>query len=104
MNIFYLNQLVEEVSKIDPENEILWEVNFNKRLDEMKKDMEKTIDYLNQCDEKGLFWATEVLEDLSNHFKSKKLIECVENNIKRCVDENTKKELEIVVEYMKKHV
>ena len=101
INRNYLKNLVEKADEIDPQNDVLMEENRRERLNEMSKDIEETIDYLNECNEVELLWATEVLEDLSAYFKSKKLIDCVENNIKRCFSQDIKNQLKMTVEYMK---
>ena len=101
MNKNYLKNLIEIADKIDPQNDVLMEENRKARLNEMSKDIEKTIDYLNNCSEDELLWATEVLEDLSAHFKSKKLIDCIENNTIRCCNEDIKNQLKMTIEYMK---
>ena len=104
MNKQLLKQLVEEADRLDPQNEILEEENRQKRLNEMIKNLTDTIDYLNTCSEKELFWATEVLEDLSEHFKSKKLLECVKRNKNRFSNNELQKQLEMVLGYMKTYL
>ena len=104
MNIEHLKKLVDEAEKLDPQNEVLWEINYNKRFFEMSKDLDETIEYLNQCSENELLWATEALEELSEKFKSEKLIKCVEDNIKRCANEEVKKQLEMILEYMRYYI
>ena len=104
MNKENLKKLVNEASNIDPQNEILAEINITKRFEEMSENLESTICYLDNCSENELFWATEVLEDLAQHFKSQILIDCVVRNIARCCDREIKKQLEITLLYMKKHI
>lgn len=104
MNIEYLKKLVDEAEELDPQNEVIWEINYNKRFSEMSKDLGETIKYLNGCTENELLWATEVLEDLSELFKSEKLIKCVESNINRCVNQEVKEQLEMILEYMRYYV
>ncbi len=104
MNKKYLKELIEEADKLDPQNDVLWEINRDKRFKEMSKDINETIKYLNECSEDELVWATEVLEELSKHFKSKELVDCVLNNASRCVDEENKRQVLQEVEYMKVHL
>ena len=96
-----LKNLVDEVINIDPENEILHDINYEKRLNLMKQDLNKTIDYLNTCSALEFSWATEVLDDLSEYFKSIKLIECVENNISRFDDEELIKDIKMTLDDVK---
>ena len=70
----------------------------------MSKNLDDTINYLDNCSDLELFWATEVLEELSEKFKSKKLIECVERNITRCTNNEVKSQLLMTLDYMKQHM
>ena len=104
MNRKYMEQLVDEAEQIDPQNEILEEENCAKRLEEMKKDINETIEYLDTCSRQELFWASEILEELSEHFKSKKLIECVERNVMRFSDKELQDILKTELEYMRSYI
>ena len=97
-----VKKLVEEVDLLDPQNDVLWEINWRKRLELLTVDLSQTIEYLDECTEKELSYATELLEELMQHFKSIELIECVERNIKRCKNEETIKYLIFELEGMKK--
>lgn len=97
-----VKKLVEELDLLDPQNDVLWEINWRKRLELLTIDLSQTIEYLDGCSEKELSYATELLEELMEHFKSVKLIACVERNIQRCKDEETIKYLKFELESMKK--
>ena len=97
-----VKKLVEEVDLLDPQNDVLWEINWRKRLELLTVDLSQTIEYLDECSEKELSYATELLEELMQHFKSIELIECVDRNIKRCKHEETIKYLIFELESMKK--
>ena len=97
-----LKKLVTDAESISPDNEILQEENSKKRFDEMKKDLKETIDYLDSCSENELLWATEVLEDLNEFFKSDQLIKCIERNTERCTDEYIKSQLQMTLDYIYK--
>lgn len=101
MNREYMKRLAEEAEAIDPQNEVLWEINFNKRLAELKINLDDTINYLDTCSKQELDWASETFEDLSEYFKSQRLIECVERNITRFPDEELQKQLKMELEFMK---
>lgn len=104
MNKEYMKKLVEEAEQIDPQNEVLEEENCRKRLEVFKQNLDDTIAYLDQCGELELFWATEVLERLSEHFKSKKLIECIERNVTRFDNIELQKQMLSELKYMKLYV
>ena len=97
-----VKKLVEEADLLDPQNDVLWEINWRKRIELLTVDLSRTIEYLDECTEKELSYATELLEELMQHFKSIELIECVERNIKRCKNEETIKYLIFELESMKK--
>ena len=99
-----MDSLISEAERINTQNDILSEINRKKRFDEMSNDLDETIKYLNECNESELLWATEVLEDLSEHFRSQDLIDCVEKNHTRCSDREIRNQLKMTLEYMKKYV
>ncbi len=96
-----VKQLVDEVELLDPQAEDLWEINWRKRFKLLTVDLSQTIEYLDECSENELSYATELLEELMGHFKSIELIACVERNIKRCKDEETIEYLKFELERMK---
>ncbi len=96
-----VKKLVEEVDILDPQNDVLWEINRQKRIELLTVDLIQTIEYLDKCSEKELWWNTDLLEELMEHFKSKELITCIERNIKRCKNLETIDSLKQELEYMK---
>ncbi len=96
-----VKKLVEEVDLLDPQNDVLWEINRQKRIELLTVDLIQTIEYLDKCSEKELWWNTDLLEELMEHFKSKELITCIERNIKRCKNLDTIDSLKQELEYMK---
>lgn len=93
MNMEELKRLVEEATKIDPQNDVLMEQNRKHRFEEMAKNIEKTIAYLDQCSETELLWATEVLEDLTECFSNVAFIDCIKRNIERCENKDVREQL-----------
>ena len=96
-----LKKLVEEVDLLDPQNDVLWEINRQKRIELLTVELSQTIEYLDECSEKELWWNTDLLEELMQHFKSSELIKCIERNIKRCKNLDTIDSLKQELEYMK---
>jgi hypothetical protein len=96
-----LKNLVDAVKKIDAENDILWLENYNQRLEILTKNLDNTIDYINTCSEDELDYISECFEELSEHFQSQKLIDCVKNNIARFNNPKLQAELKMELEYMK---
>lgn len=96
-----LKQLVDEVETFDPQNDELWLINRQKRINLLTENLKQTIEYLDDCSEKELWWNTDLMEELMQHFKSPKLISCIERNIKRCKNSDTIDSLKQELEYMK---
>lgn len=104
MNREYIKQLVDEAETIDPQNDVLWRINFDKVLAELCKNLDDTIEFFDTCTQKELDWCSETFEELSQYFKSQSLIDCVQRNITRFSDKELQKQLQIELEYMKLYV
>lgn len=103
----YMKQLVKvgfEQWQNEPENEIIWEENTKKIFVELSKDIKDTIEYINSCNKEELSYISQVFEELSEHFKSQKLIDCVERNVTRFSDVKLQEQLKMELEYMKMYL
>lgn len=96
-----VRKLVEEVDLLDPQNDVLWEINRQKRIKLLTVDLIQTIEYLDTCSEKELWWNSDLIEELMQHFKSAELVTCIERNIKRCKNIDTVDSLKQELEYVK---
>ena len=83
MNVSKLKELIKERPQIDAQNDILTERSQNDQYNILSLNLSDTIDFLNNCSSEELYWVSELFERLSEHFKSQKLIECMEKNEKR---------------------
>ena len=97
MNKKQIEILLEERKNIDGQNDVLTEENHQKIVSLMKNSLCDVIDYLNCCSSESFYWISELLEDLSEHFKSQELIECMERNAAR-----TGVDCSVDIEYAKK--
>ena len=88
---------VRRKKNIDAQNDVLTEENHQKLLSIMKNSLSDMIDYLKDCSSESFYWISELFEDLSEHFKSQELIECMEKNAIR-----TGVNCSIDIEYAKK--
>lgn len=104
MNKEYLKQLIDAVSSPNAEEKTYWCDNYDKRLAILCESLDETVEYIDTCGEKELDWISECFDELSEHFKSRKLIECVERNIARFPDPELQKQLKTELEYMKMHL
>ena len=99
-----LKKLIDEVSAPNAEEEIFWQANYEQRLEELKKDLAETIEYIDTCSKKELEWIGETFDELSEYFKSRALIDCVERNVTRFDDPELQETLKKELGYMKFHL
>ncbi len=90
--------------KETPEDETVWKDITSKIYDELSQNLDETINYCDTCNSEELFFISQVFEELSEHFKSQKLIECVERNVFRFSDKELQDQLKMELEYMKMYV
>ena len=83
MNVNKLKELIKERALIDAKNDILTEQSQNDQFDILSLNLSDTIDFFNNCSPEELYWVSELFERLSEHFKSKELIECMKRNALR---------------------
>ena len=104
INKQYLQELIDEAILIEPQDEDFYQINFDKRLAELCKNLDETVNYIDTCSEKELDWMSEVFDELSEYFKSQKLIDCVERNITRFDNSELQEQLKMELRYMKMHL
>lgn len=68
---------------------------------ELSKNLDDTIEYINNCTERELNYISQTFEELSAHFRSQKLIDCVERNVTRFGDPELQASLKQELIYMK---
>ena len=56
---------------------------WKKEIELFTRDLNTTIKCLDELDAKAFFYVTSVFDDISEHFKSKELIDCMKRNAKR---------------------
>ena len=78
-------------------NDILTCQYQEKLFEIFKIDLTESMDFLDSCSAEELYWISEIFEDLSEHFKSQELIECMERNAAR-----TGVDCSVDIEYAKK--
>lgn len=97
MNVGKVKELIQERSKMDPQNDVLAGQNQEKLLEIFKMNLTDCIEFLDSCSVEELYWISEIFEDLSEFFQSFELIECMERNATR-----TGVDCSIDIEYAKK--
>ncbi|MGM9970848.1 MAG: hypothetical protein ACI35W_00365 [Anaeroplasmataceae bacterium] len=97
MNVDKVKELILERSKMDPQNDILAGQNQEQLFEIFKVNLNECIEFLDSCSAEELYWISELFDDLSEHFKSQELIECMERNALR-----TGVDCSIDIEYAKK--
>lgn len=95
------DEIIDNIEKSDPNNEFEYYQNTEKMTKILTKNLDDTIEFLNTCSKKELDWASACFEELSEYFKSQKLIDCVESNISRFDNPELQKQLKMELGYMK---
>ncbi len=83
MNEKKLRELIDRYSKTDVENDYEFEYFLNESFKILSINLNDTIKYLDKINANDIFYISSIFDDLSEHFKSKELIECMERNAKR---------------------
>ena len=68
--------LVEKRTKLhldDPGIQMIW----HEMVDILKENEQRTIAFFNQCEEKDLYWLSEIFEDVSSELQSRAFIDCL---------------------------
>ena len=87
----YLKQLfvnMQEIMKVDSLDEKLALLKENNKMivDELSINLNDTIDFLNTCSAKELFWSCAFIIELSEYFRTKELVKCIESNMARVAE------------------
>ena len=88
----------------EPYNEVSWELIINDILLELSQNLDETILYLDTCSPKELYFVSQIFEELAEHFKSAKLLHCVERNVSRIINPEQQAQVKKEIEYMKTHI
>lgn len=73
---------------------------WNEIIKLLTQNEDKAIDYLNECDEDSLYYISEVFEDISEKFQSKKFIACLRNLDKKFPKLDMTKDIDIAESYI----
>ena len=97
MKIQELRKIIERyISNREVNNEFETKLFWDESFKILSEDLNFTIDYLNTCDSEEFEVISEIFDDLSEHFKSQQLINCMEENAIR-----TDVDCKIDIEYAK---
>lgn len=80
MDIKDIEKIIEKRKNIDGQNDVLTEESHKQLLSCLIQNLNETIIYLDNCSSESFYWISELFEDLSEHFKSQELINCMERN------------------------
>ena len=83
MNKKRLKDLVEQNSKIHMEDEYAQKNIWDEMISILSKNLNETIEYLNSASKEEIYYTCSIYDDLSEIFKSKELIDCMEKNALR---------------------
>ncbi len=97
MNKERLTELIEKNKNIDLEDDFAHNSIWNEMLEILSQDLNDTITFLENITAEELEYIRSIFDDLSEHFKSQELIECMERNALR-----TGVDCSVDIEYAKK--
>ena len=83
MNIERLKELINENKNIHMEDDMAQEQIWKEMLAILSENIDDTMNYLDGTNKDDLSYICTLFDDLSTHFQSQKLIECMGRNAKR---------------------
>lgn len=83
MNIERLKELINENKNIHMEDDMAQEQIWKEMLIILSENIDETMNYLDVTNKDDLSYICALFDDLSTHFQSQKLIDCMERNAKR---------------------
>ncbi len=78
-----LKELINRYDKADPQNDFESEYFWKESFTILSIDLNETMKYLDKINANDIFYMSSIFDYLSEHFKSKELVECMERNAKR---------------------
>lgn len=83
MNIERLKELISENKNMHMEDDMAQEQIWKEMLTILSENIDETMNYLDVTNKDDLSYICALFDDLSTHFQSQKLIDCMERNTKR---------------------
>lgn len=83
MNIKKVEELIEENKKLELNDDCAQERIWQEMYDILSVNLNETMQYLDGISKEDISYVCSIFDDLSEHFQSKELIECMEKNAKR---------------------
>ena len=97
MNKEKLVELIEKNKNIELEDDFAQNFIWNEMFEILSQNLNDTITFLDNSTAEELEYICSIFDDLSEHFKSQELIECMERNAAR-----TGVDCSVDIEYAKK--
>lgn len=80
MNIKKLEELLEENKQIDINDDYAQERIWQEMYDILSVNLNETMQYLDGISKEDISYVCSVFDDLSEHFKSQELVDCIKRN------------------------
>lgn len=78
-----IEELIEENKKLEPNVDCAQERIWQEMYDILSVNLNETMQYLDGISKKDISYVCSIFDDLSEHFQSKELIECMKRSAKR---------------------
>ncbi|MEO2205393.1 hypothetical protein ABGV42_16795 [Paenibacillus pabuli] len=92
--VISLVQKRKDLHPDDPAIQAIW----NEMIEILKENEQSAISFLDQCDEKELYWLSEIFEDLSSEFQSRAFIDCLFQLQKKYPDLDMEQDIEYAIQ------
>ncbi len=79
-----MKQLIEARKKVETQDDEGTKEYWDKEIEVLEQSLDWTIDYLKNASEDEIYWSTEIWDDISEYFCSKKLIDTFKYCEKKC--------------------
>lgn len=83
MNKERLNELLKRNEEIHYNDDCAQNEIWREMFDILSENLNETINYLDNCSKNQFYYICALFEDLSGHFRSLELIECMKRNAER---------------------
>lgn len=101
MNIKKVEELIEENKKLELNDDCAQERIWQEMYDILSVNLNETMQYLDSISKEDISYVCSIFDDLSEHFQSKELIECMKKNAKR-TGFDCSVDIECAIEMLKK--
>lgn len=95
-----MRKVVQERKEKDIQDDYGIQKCWNKMIEILSRNVQDTIEYLENCSEEDLFYISEIFEDVSERLKSKEYIICLRKLDKKFPQLNMSSDIDLAEKYL----